>query len=893
MDPQLLKAASAASRNGHCPAEADLSPNGRHLAEAAPSRNGHDPAGLATIEALSALEAGPAPRPEVRGKFLYAGGRKLWVKGVTYGTFRPDAYGNEFHRPEAAERDFAMMAANGVNAVRTYTTPPRWLLDLAARHGLHVMAGLPWEQHLAFLDDRKAAWSIVERVRSAVRQIAGHPALLCYAVGNEIPAPIVRWYGPERIGRFIRRLYGAAKAEDPAGLVTYVNYPTTEYLELPFLDFVCFNVYLEQRERYEAYLARLHNLVGERPLVMAEIGLDSRRNGEEAQARSLEWQVRSAFEGGCAGAFVFAWTDEWFRGGFDIEDWDFGLTTRGREPKKALLAARRAFASAPAPAALPWPRASVVVCSYNGSRTLRDTLQGLEGLDYPGEYEVIVVDDGSKDATPRVAAEFPSFRLIRTENRGLSSARNTGWQAATGEIVAYIDDDARPDPHWLTYLASAFMRADHAAAGGPNLPPAGDGLVADCVANAPGGPNHVLLTDTVAEHIPGCNMAFRRSALEAVGGFDAQFRVAGDDVDLCWRIQQQGWTIGFHPAAMVWHHRRNGVRAYWRQQKSYGKAEGMLERKWPEKYNIAGHLMWAGRIYGPGLVQNLTNYRGKVFHGVWGMAPFQSLYRPAPAPLACMTLMPEWYLITAILGFLTLLGLTWAPLLWAGLPLALAMGTTLAQAALSARRARFASAPASRAERRERFWLTACLHLMQPLARLQGRLAFGLTPWRNTQLSKLSWPGPRQIALWCEKWRSPDAVLASLERALRRARAQVLVGGDFDHWDLEVRGGLLGAVQLQWAVEEHGAGKQLFRFRLWPKPSVSGVFLISMLSLLSTEALREGAFLAGAVLGTGVFLIAAATLRDCAAAAGKLVRTLREKGEGVLLPRRGRKAGVP
>src|SRR3990170_3016268 len=120
-----------------------------------------------------------------------------------------------------------MMAANGVNAVRTYTTPPRWLLDLAARHGLHVMAGLPRGQHLAFLDDRKAAWSIVERVRSAGRQIARHPAPLCYAVGNEIPAPIVRWYGPERIGRFIRRLYGAAKAEDPAGLVTYVNYPTT------------------------------------------------------------------------------------------------------------------------------------------------------------------------------------------------------------------------------------------------------------------------------------------------------------------------------------------------------------------------------------------------------------------------------------------------------------------------------------------------------------------------------------------------------------------------------------------------------------------------------------------------------------------------------------------
>src|SRR5260221_10124466 len=61
--------------------------------------------------------------------------------------------------------------------------------------------------------------------------------------------------------------------------------------------------------------------------------------------------------------------------------------------------------------------------------------------------------------------------------------------------------------------------------------------------------------------------------------------IAGDDVDVCWRLQQRGWTLGFSPAAMVWHHRRNSVRAYWRQQKNYAKAEALLEKKWPEKYN--------------------------------------------------------------------------------------------------------------------------------------------------------------------------------------------------------------------------------------------------------------------------------------------------------------------
>jgi hypothetical protein len=103
-------------------------------------------------------------------------------------------------------------------------------------------------------------------------------------VGNEIPASIVRWHGRQRIERFIARLYRIVKAEDAGALVTYVNFPTTEYLSLPFLDILCFNVYLETREKLESYLARLQNLAGDRPLLMAEIGLDSRRKDSTKQA---------------------------------------------------------------------------------------------------------------------------------------------------------------------------------------------------------------------------------------------------------------------------------------------------------------------------------------------------------------------------------------------------------------------------------------------------------------------------------------------------------------------------------------------------------------------------------------------------------------------------------
>ncbi len=793
-----------------------------------------------------------APRPRVRGKFLFVGEEKFYLRGVTYGTFGPDATSAEYD-PAQTERDFAQMAAEGLNAVRTYTVPPLWLLDAAQRHGLRVMAGLPWEQHLAFLDEPERARGIVEKVRAGVRVCARHPAVLCYAIGNEIPASVVRWHGARRVENFLRRLYRAAKAEDPKGLVTYVNYPSTEYLNLAFADFLCFNVYLEAEEQFTAYLARLQNIAGERPLVLAEIGLDSQRNGAQVQAMTLAWQLRAAFGAGCAGAFVFAWTDEWHRGGHDIADWDFGLTTRQRAAKPALAAVSQAFAAVPF-AAREWPRVSVVVCTYNGARTIRDCLDGLRGLAYPN-FEVIVVNDGSTDATPDIVRAYPEFCLINTANRGLSAARNTGYEAATGELVAYTDDDAHPDPHWLTYLAATFMETTHAGVGGPNIAPRGDGPIAECVANAPGGPVHVLLSDTAAEHIPGCNMAFRRRVLLKLGGFDAQFRAAGDDVDFCWRVLESGGTLGFSPAAMVWHHRRNSARMYWRQQRGYGKAEALLEAKWPEKYNAAGHLTWGGRLYGKGLLEAWRLRRGRIYQGTWGAALFQSVYQPAAGLWRSLPLMPEWWLLIGALAALAALGLRWKPLLLALPLLGLAVGAAVAQAVAGGVRAKFQIVPASRAEDLKLRALTALLHFIQPLARLRGRIEHGLSLWRNRSAAGLVWPRPFKAALWSENWREPAEWLRSLDKNLRAGGTVTQHGGDFDAWDLEARGGLLGRVRLLAVAEEHGAGRQLVRVRAWLKVTTLAVGLASVFGLLGLLALLDKTPAIATALLTITFLL--------------------------------------
>jgi GT2 family glycosyltransferase len=763
------------------------------------------------------------------------------------------------------------MAESGVNALRTYTVPPRWLLDLAQQYGLRVMVGLPLERYIGFLIDSEGAPDIEDLVRDGVRACVGHPAVLCYAIGNEVPVSIVRWHGRRRIESLIEQLFRAVKREDPAALVTYVNYAPTEHLQLPFLDFDCHNVYLESQELFEAYLARLQNIAGDRPLVLSEIGVDSGRDGEAAQAYALEWQIRTAFAGGCAGSFVRAWSDECHLPGSDINDGAFGLTCGDRSPKLALATIDKVFEEIPFSPEVNWPHVSVVLCSFNGGRTIGECLRGLEELEYPS-YEVIVIDDGSSDDTAAIARGF-DCRVISTEQRGLSNARNTGLKAATGEIVAYLDDDAYPDPQWLTYLAATFKSTEHAGIGGPNIAPPGDGFVAEAVDRSPGNPTHVLLTDREAEHIPGCNMAFRKECLEAIGGFDPFYQVAGDDVDVCWRLRQEGWTLGYSPAAMVWHHRRKSIRAYWKQQIGYGKAEALLESKWPEKYNAVGHLTWAGRIYNNGLAPILGG-AGRIYQGVSVQALSGSLYEPASGVYGSLPLMPEWFLIVCTLAVLSVLGSAWTPLFLATPLLILAGGASLAMAFRSALRVSRHDAGRNRSKRLKFLALTTYLYLFQPLGRLYGRLQYGLTPWRRRRVDGFSLPRDWSAAFWIENGQAPEMWLEEVRSSIREDRGLVLSGGDFDRWDLEVRSGL-AAARLLMAVEEHGQGSQMVRFRVWPRWSPGGLVLILLATLLALAAVLDQAWPIAMLFGIPALLFALRSLDDSASAMAGAQRAIK------------------
>jgi O-antigen biosynthesis protein len=302
------------------------------------------------------------------------------------------------------------------------------------------------------------------------------------------------------------------------------------------------------------------------------------------------------------------------------------------------------------------------------------------------------------------------------------------------------------------------------------------------------------------------------------------------------------------------HRRRDTVRRYLKQQYGYGKAEALLERKWPSRYNRAGSSRWSGRIY-DSPATGATPRRAMIRYGTWGSGLFQSIYEPAPGALSNLLLAPELLLLIAALGAISALGIVWTPLLLA-LPFFTAgIAASLWRAAVSGWCAHQPVPGRSRLQTLVRRGLTAALFLLQPLARLAGRLRNGLSPWRRRFRPEAAWPRARTVELWSERWREPQAWVQCLQDALAARGASVRSGGPFDRWDLDLRAGPLGTVRIRTAVEEHGSGRQLVRARILPRTSTGGAIVASLLLALSISAWLEGRAGVGATIAVAIVLI--------------------------------------
>lgn len=790
-----------------------------------------------------------------KGFHFYNGETKWLLRGVTYGPFRPSVQSNQYLSGKV-EQDLANIVALHANTVRVYELPSDGFAELAERHGLRLLIDVPWPKHLDVYHDTAQQMRCIRQVRAAAATVAGWPNVAGLLLGNEIPSDLARWAGPAKVEAFLRRLYEEAKSAAPHILAGYANYPATEYLELPFFDFLGFNVYLHEPADFRYYLQRLKHLYANTPLVLTEVGVDEQRHGEEVQARLLSEDLRIAYDVGMAGAIVFAYTDEWHTGGHDIHQWSFGLVDAERRPKPAYRAVQDVFARAPQTEDIATPpKVSVVIATYNGARTLRQCLESLQRLRYPN-YEIIVVDDGSTDATGDILADFPAVRVVRQANLGLSAARNAGIAIADGEIVAFTDADCFADADWLYHLVATMRREGLAGVGGPNLTPEEPGLVAQSIALAPGHATHVLIDQCEAEHVPGCNMAFRRDVLLELGGFDPVFRKAGDDVDIIWRLRDRGYKMGFSSAAFVWHHRRPTIQSYLKQQIGYGEAESLLLRKHPHRFNDRGDSLWRGTIYAQRDTAPLWG-RPNVFYGVFCSSGYQCLYERMGGAWPHLMQSPEWWLACLLLGAVGVFAPTAAVLGAAGV--ALSLGTAFLRARRNWRHAGRTGAA--------RLLIAWFLAAAQPVARGGARFwsrTFARAPNADTrrQLRRLYAqsrlePSPRRgHSFWAESGVERLDVLRALTAQMTDQGWVFTPNSGWEPWDLSIAVSWWFKLRLISSEENHGAQRRLLRFRYRLAPTslfwFAGAAAAVAAAVVTLQDDLWGRALIAALLGVGL-----------------------------------------
>ena len=225
-------------------------------------------------------------------------------------------------------------------------------------------------------------------------------------------------------------------------------------------------------------------------------------------------------------------------------------------------------------------KVSVVIPAYNAERTIGLAVEGAlaQGA---AVTEVVVSDDGSKDATAEAVRRYPSAKYIRQENAGPAAARNAGWRASAGDVVIFTDSDCVPLPGWAERLVAAL-----------DDPAVGAATGSYDIKNS-----YRLLPRLIHEEIKGrhsgyrgevkffgsYNVAIRRKALDETGGFDESYRRAsGEDNDLSYRILKAGYRIAFVPDALVAHHHTERLWKYLREQYTHGYWRMKLYRDHPD-----------------------------------------------------------------------------------------------------------------------------------------------------------------------------------------------------------------------------------------------------------------------------------------------------------------------
>lgn len=766
----------------------------------------------------------------IKGKFFDRHGRKFFFKAM-----RLESGGEslDFERKLALHYRLDELARHHTTGLVLSEAQADSITAIAAQAGLHALVEI--QINPAQILSRSGLREAIAHSLAATTNLREYPNLIGYLIDCPIPPDQLREFGFERFRRRLRKLIGAIRQQDARRVVALKHDPATIGLASEDESLIYARMPSLAPSALRSFVVRLHNIAESRPVILEFT--DGMPGQDEA--------VACAFGLGAAGVVAPPIRPAASSGALGIRT----LTPRELLPFVALNGSCPPNLSEP-------PMVSVVICAYNAERTMRPCLESLRRIKYPS-YEVVIVDDGSRDATAEIAADFPEFRLIRQPNKGLSVARNVGMQAANGEIIAYTDSDCVVDPDWLSLMIRGMTEGGFDGCGGPNYAPSEDGRIEACVAASPGAPCHVLIGDDRAEHLAGCNMIFRKTALEAIGGFDPQFTAAGDDVDICWRLLDARFTLGFCPSAFVWHFRRNTVKAYYGQQRGYGNAEAMLYLRYPDRFNALGQIRWQGTI--PGLARTIPG--GNRMRVRWDRRS-QQVQQISTPPLSILRVLPlttEWnaaMLVALVLSFG--LGVTILPAL-----AMLVLGPIWA--AYYALRAPLETRHRGFRTRLLIAWLAYSGTISRTVARYRMRRRLRRQAVREDarrQRPTFCWRR-RSLRLfyWNESWTTRDRLLDSLTSLFARAGTAATPDHGWRDADLMLEPGALSLIEIKTADEEHSGNhiKSLIEIRARLTSITRSILGVTAVAMLAAMALNYNMIAAASALLTGAIIICAAS----------------------------------
>ncbi|MBI3759816.1 MAG: glycosyltransferase family 2 protein [Deltaproteobacteria bacterium] len=410
------------------------------------------------------------------------------------------------------------------------------------------------------VDERSA----VERVAKTLNAVRGQSALSGLLIDCTSENGAISGIAPDVLRRAVNAVASRAKEINGNLSIALKRQIAQPAIELADEDFSYITLTKMDPATVGPVICALHDIAGARPLVI-EIG--------EELPGQVE-VVERAFGFGAAGVVAPSMRPA-------VPD--------GRQNLRMLVAGELLpfddldGSSAPLPAIT--PMVSVVVTARDDERTIAACIESIERLEYPN-YEVIVIDDGSRDRIAEIMAKFPHARLIRYPREGLGAIRNVAMRAARGDLIAFTRADCTVDSDWLSIAVRMIIEGGYDGCSGPILSSTdANGLVARMLTSIERSGS--ARKNGRATQLSDRNMIVRKASLKGVSGFDAQFVEEGGDLDLSVRMIEAGMKLGWCPSGLVWRLGQTTIGEFIHSRIRHGRSAAMLAAMHPFRFSAA------------------------------------------------------------------------------------------------------------------------------------------------------------------------------------------------------------------------------------------------------------------------------------------------------------------